>query len=125
MSSFPAVGQQPTPILDLLEDAPRSNPRSSLWGFFRAFAISLVICLGIAVLMTIFAEADNVRFETGVLSPALGFGLLNPIAFFATLFSTLLIAITLHELGHLFAGKSAGLAMVGMQIGPIALDRSS
>ena len=126
MSSFPAIGQQPTPILDLREDAPKNK---YVFSFRRlsgmvALAILLIAFAG-GVMLAILARSDNSAFEMGVLSPSLGFGRLEPLEFFATLLSTLLIAITLHELGHLLAGKSVGLAIVGMQIGPIALTRSS
>ena len=123
MSSFPAVGQQPTPILDLREDVP--NNQHGFWGFFRTSALSFVFTLGIGLMIAILARADDFSLQSEVLSTSFDFGKLDIIVFFAMLLSTLLAVIAIHELGHLLAGKAVGLTILGMQVGPILFSKNS
>jgi hypothetical protein len=68
---------------------------------------------------------DRPTFNVGVLTPRVGFARFNVIEFLLTLYSTVVLAILIHELGHIFAGKAVGLPFFGLQVGPLVLSKST
>jgi hypothetical protein len=118
-----------TPILDLLESVPVPKGAFGLkqWQSGALFLGTLLgIMLFLAVLTTI-NSANHVltSFERSlehVLHPLDGFNLPQIVLAFIL---AQLVAIILHELGHVFAGLVVGFKFKAIQTGPIFISREN
>ncbi|HLK53483.1 MAG TPA: M50 family metallopeptidase [Candidatus Angelobacter sp.] len=120
MSASPATQSldKPTPILDRVQPMPKpEQARTSSYDWASQVLIGLITFLLVAFsgsgLPWLRQRVDNAD------SSKMGWtaGLL-------LLFAVAVMAIIVHELGHFFAGKSAGFRFRYICIGPIQLDHS-
>lgn len=116
----------PTPILDRLVPLPQPvRPGSSL-----GTVLGLSIGSGVAILAIVllwdppFLESLREWFlaHTGELFPGEWTGT-RSIAVIASLVAAVLLAITIHELGHALGGIWAGFRISQLRIGPLQIDR--
>ena len=84
-----------------------------------------ILLIAFGAILAVLPRTNIPSFDLGILSPSLGAGQFGPVESFAAFFSTLLVGVVVHELGHLLAGKLVGLSFVGLQIGPVLLSNST
>ena len=133
MGSISSQPKSPTPILDL--ESPLGEKRRGSW---RGWAIATVFVLLPLVLgfwaipaFLVFAQdkpgalAIIRYFDTTSDALSAAVGPISPLAFFLFYTLSLFLLISIHEFGHLAAGRAVGFHFKAIRIGPLQFMRSA